>query len=99
MCCRECRILDNLSIANAAAELLATRYWLYPLIESTSLVIFCVRYCIFCEMQPDERPIKPMNSDLLKWFNGETRVDDFEWDDELVQQNTQEAALPPRTLY
>jgi hypothetical protein len=37
-----------------------------------------------------------MNSDLLKWFNGETRVDDFEWDDELVQQNTQEAALPPR---
>ena len=46
---------------------------------------------------PDERPIKPMNPDLQKWFNGETRDDDFDWDDEFVQGNTEEArALPSR---
>ena len=41
--------------------------------------------------QADERPIKPMNPDLQKWFNGETRDDDFDWDDEFVQGNTEEA--------
>ena len=44
-------------------------------------------------MDPDERPIKPMDADLQKWMQGEGRDDNFDWDDPDVQGDTEEVSF------